>query len=131
MISPAVSVCERLLAKQYGYAHAGELTEAALHRAAASVGAVTNGYNGTAALAPVAGSNHPLYDDGNPLNEMPFDAKVSLLQQIDAFARAADPRVVQVSASLAGSWQAVQIMRRWRARGRHPSPRPDQRIGRC
>ena len=95
----------------HGYAHAGELSEAALRRAAASVGAVTKGYNGTAALAPVAGSNRPLYGDGNPLNEMPFEAKVSLLQEIDAFARAADPRVVQVSASLAGSWQAVQIMR--------------------
>ncbi len=41
----------------------------------------------------------------------PFDTKVTLLQEIDAYARAADPRVVQVSASLAGSWQAVQIMR--------------------
>ena len=59
----------------HGYAHAGELSEAALRRAAASVGAVTKGYNGTAALAPVAGSNRALYDDGNPLNEMPFDAK--------------------------------------------------------
>ena len=30
---------------------------------------------------------------------------------MDAYARSADPRVVQVSASLGGSWQAVQIMR--------------------
>ena len=95
----------------HGYAHAGELSEAALRRAAASVSAVTKGYNGTAALAPVAGSNRPLYSDGNPLNGTPFDTKVTLLQEIDAYARAADPRVVQVSASLAGSWQAVQIMR--------------------
>ena len=95
----------------HGYAHAGELSEDALRRAAASVGAVTNGYEGTAALAPVGGANRPLYSDDNPLNATPFDAKVLLLQEIDAFARAADPRVVQVSASLAGSWQAVQIMR--------------------
>ena len=75
----------------HGYAHAGELSEAALRRAAASVGAVTKGYNGMAALAPVAGSNRPLYGDGNPLNEMPFDAKVSLLQQIDAFRQSGRP----------------------------------------
>jgi TldD protein len=95
----------------HGYAHAGELSEAALQRAAASVSAVTKGYDGVAALAPVAGRNQPLYSDGNPLNTTPFDAKVSLLQEIDAYARALDPRVVQVTASLSGSWQAVQIMR--------------------
>ena len=97
--------------ESHGYAHAGELSEDALRRAAASVGAVTKGYDGTAALAPLAGSNRPLYSDGNPLNATPFDAKVLILQEIDAFARAADPNVVQVSASLAGSWQAVQIIR--------------------
>ena len=36
---------------------------------------------------------------------------MNLLQEIDAYARAADPRVKQVSASIAGSWQAVQIIR--------------------
>ncbi len=95
----------------HGYAHAGELSEASLRRAASSVSAVAKGYDGAWAVAPVAGGNYPIYSDGNPLNETPFDAKVRLLQEIDAFARAADPRVVQVSASLAGSWQAVQIMR--------------------
>lgn len=34
-----------------------------------------------------------------------------MLQAIDAYARARDPRVKQVSASLAGSWQAVAILR--------------------
>jgi len=87
----------------HGYAHSGELSEAALRRAATSVGAVTKGYDGTAALAPRAGSNRPLYSDENPLNQTPFDTKVALLQEIDAYARAADPRVVQVSTSLAGS----------------------------
>jgi len=95
----------------HGYAHAGDLSEAALQRAAESVTAVTRGYSGTAAQPPVSASNRPLYSDGNPLTGTPFEDKVALLQEIDAFARAADPRVVQVSASLAGSWQAVQIIR--------------------
>ena len=95
----------------HGYAHAGEISEAALQRAAESVTAVTRGYSGTAAQPPVSASNRPLYSDGNPLTGTPFEDKVALLQEIDAFARAADPRVVQVSASLAGSWQAVQIIR--------------------
>ena len=36
----------------HGYAHAGELSEAALARAVDSVSAVTKGYSGTAAFAP-------------------------------------------------------------------------------
>jgi len=95
----------------HGYAHAGELSEAALQRAADSVSAVTKGYSGNAALAPSAGANNPLYSDQNPLNATSFDTKIKLLQEIDTYARDSDSRVKQVSASLAGSWQAVQIMR--------------------
>ena len=95
----------------HGYAHAGELSEAALQRAADSVSAVTKGYSGNAALAPSAGANNPLYSDQNPLNATSFDTKIKLLQEMDAYARDSDSRVNQVSASLSGSWQAVQIMR--------------------
>ena len=95
----------------HGYAHAGELSEAALQRAADSVSAVTKGYGGNAALAPSAGANSPLYSDQNPLNATSFDTKIKLLQEMDAYARDLDSRGKQVSASLTGSWQAVQIMR--------------------
>ncbi len=95
----------------HGYAHAGEMSEAALKRAAASVSAVTRGYSGAYADAPVSATNMPLYDDGNPLTGISFENKVALLQEIDAYARDADPRVVQVSASVSGSWQAIQIIR--------------------
>ena len=37
-----------------GYAHASELTEAALKRAAATVEAVTSGYSGSVSVAPAA-----------------------------------------------------------------------------
>ncbi|SVE60830.1 uncharacterized protein METZ01_LOCUS513684, partial [marine metagenome] len=43
--------------------------------------------------------------------ETPFESKVKLLQDIDAYARTKDPRVRQVMASLTGNWQAVEIMR--------------------
>jgi TldD protein len=57
------------------------------------------------------GTNRQLYVDDNPLGLMPFEAKVKLLAEIDAYARAKDPRVRQVMASVAGEWQAVQIIR--------------------
>ena len=93
-----------------GYAHAGELSDAALARAAETVKAVRQGRSGTLEAGPRA-TNARLYSDANPLAAMDFAAKTALLQQIDAFARARDPRVVQVMASITGEWQAVQILR--------------------
>ncbi len=93
-----------------GYAHASELSEAAILRAVATVKAVHAGHGGVMA-APPAGTNRSLYSDVNPLGEAPFEAKVKILAEIDAYARGLDPRVRQVTASLAGSWQAVQILR--------------------
>ncbi|MGH7075367.1 MAG: metalloprotease TldD [Stellaceae bacterium] len=93
-----------------GYAHSSDLSEAAIRRAAEAVRAVKEGNAGSLALAP-AGTNHALYTEDNPLHAVEFAAKAKLLAEIDAYARARDPRVRQVSASIAGSWQAVEIIR--------------------
>jgi TldD protein len=93
-----------------GYAHSGELSEAALGRAGAAVGAVRQGRSGTLDVAPRA-TNARLYEDANPLGQMEFADKTGLLAEIDAYARGRDPRVAQVMASLFGEWQAVQIVR--------------------
>jgi TldD protein len=92
-----------------GYAHASELSEAAIRRAAAAVRAVGQGYTGTLADPP-QGTNRTLYTDLNPLG-VDLGAKAKLLNEIDAYARSRDPRVRQVMASLSGVWQAVQIIR--------------------
>jgi TldD protein len=42
---------------------------------------------------------------------MPFSTRAALLSEIDSFARAADRRVTQVMASIAGEWQVVEILR--------------------
>ncbi len=93
-----------------GYAHAGDLSLSALKRAADAVGAVTRGYSGTYAAAPQR-TNKKLYGDENPIGEPSFEAKVALLQEIDAYLRAKDPKVRQVTASIAASWQVVDILR--------------------
>jgi TldD protein len=93
-----------------GYAHASDLSEPALRRAADAVRAVQRGYSGTYS-APPPRTNVRLYGDENPLSEPSFEAKVKLLQEIDAYARAKDPRVKQVSVSFGASWQAVEIVR--------------------
>jgi len=93
-----------------GYAHASELSEGALKRAAETVKAVQTGQSGTLGEGP-QGTNQSFYSDENPLGSASFEDKVKLLEEMDAYARAKDPRVNQVMASLAGSWQAVQIIR--------------------
>ncbi|PHK94291.1 metalloprotease TldD [Pseudoroseomonas rhizosphaerae] len=93
-----------------GYAHGGEISEAALARAAGTVRAVAAGHSGRLAVAPRA-TNARLYDDANPLSALEFPAKTALLAEIDAYARGRDSRVTQVMASLTGEWQAVQILR--------------------
>ena len=93
-----------------GYAHAGEISDAALARAVATVGAVRQGRSGTLDVGPRA-TNTQLYEAANPLTAMGFAEKTALLMEIDAHARALDPRVTQVMASLSGEWQAVQILR--------------------
>lgn len=92
------------------YAHAGEISEAALKRAAETVRAVAGGHSGTLALAP-ASTNRSLYAAQNPQDTLPFAQKVALLNAIEHYARDQDPLVKQVSVSMSGSWQVVQIIR--------------------
>ncbi|HEY5237360.1 MAG TPA: metalloprotease TldD [Rhizomicrobium sp.] len=93
-----------------GYAHASELSEDAIKRAAETVRAVSQGHSGVAAASPQR-TNARLYTDIDPLGTAGFEAKVKLLQEMNEYARSKDPRVKQVSASLSGEWQNVEIVR--------------------
>jgi TldD protein len=93
-----------------GFAHSSELSEAAMKRAAGAVQAVKSGHTGQWAAGPQR-SNVKLYSDANPIDGTPFEVKTKLLADIDAYARGKDSRVRQVSCSLSGEWQAVEIIR--------------------
>ena len=92
------------------YAHASELSETSIKRAAETVKALKSGHQALATNSP-ARTNAKLYSDENPILNMEFSDKVKLLQDIDSYARSKDPKIQQVSASLSASWQAVQILR--------------------
>ncbi len=92
-----------------GFAHANDISRDAIRRAAETLTLLDPA---TAAPAPPPRkSNQHLYTDASPLDAIPFAEKVKLLETIDAAARARDPRVAQVSASLSGSWSVVEIVR--------------------
>jgi TldD protein len=91
------------------FAQANEISEAAIRRAAETMAVLDPAK--AARPGPPRRTNARLYTDDDPLGLIPFARKVALCQQIDAAARARDPRVAQVSVSLAGSWSVIDIVR--------------------
>ena len=92
-----------------GFAHANEISAASIARAGETLrllDATTSPH-----AAPPERTNRHLYTDASPLDLVPFAEKVALLEKIDAVARAKDPRVAQVNASLSASWSAIDIIR--------------------
>jgi TldD protein len=101
-----------ILGETTGYAHASEISLAAMKRAADTVRSIRQGQSPVvAAIPPAFGTNQQLYTDINPLQAHSFEQKLHVIQAIDAYLRAKDSRITQVSVSLNGVWQAVTILR--------------------
>src|SRR6201990_1137282 len=99
-----------------GFSHASALDEKGLKRAGDTVKDLRGGKGGVSDESP-RGTNRLLYADDNPIDGEAFEKKVKLLQEIDAYVRAKEPKAKQVSISLAASWQVVEIIQAngWRA----------------
>ena len=93
-----------------GYAHSTTIDESSLKRAVATARLAVGDGGGTLAVGPKP-TNVKLYSDVDPIAQATFPAKIDVLNEIDAFARDLDSRVVQVTASLAASLQEVVILR--------------------
>jgi TldD protein len=97
--------------EKQAFAYSDDLALPALEEAARAVRAI--GRQGQSAVAPLAkrGRTHALYRPDDPVHSLQERAKVDLLERHEAKARARDPRVVQVMASLAGEHETVLIAR--------------------
>ncbi len=93
-----------------GYAHSTEISESALRRAMDTARLAVGAGGGTLADAP-KGTNQKLYTDADPMADATFAGKIDILREIDAYARGLDPRIIQVSATLAAGLQEVEILR--------------------
>ena len=71
------------------------------------------GRQGQSAVAPLsrAGDARALYTLADPVASLPESEKVALLEKLERMARARDPRVAQVMASLAGEHETMLIAR--------------------
>ena len=93
-----------------GFSHGSDLSNDAIRRAGETAAAAKRGYTGTLAEGPRP-VNRRLYAPVDPTDAPDFSVKTSLLAEIDSYARARDPRVVQVSASIAGSHNHITVVR--------------------
>jgi TldD protein len=93
-----------------GSGYSSELSLAAIKRAVSTASQAKRGHSGRLAAGPQP-ANRQLYPAIDPTLTPGFTDKTNLLATIDAFARAADPRVVQVSVSLAGNHKEIDILR--------------------
>jgi TldD protein len=93
-----------------GYAHSTEISESALRRAVETA-RLAVGAGGGILAAPPKGTNLRLYTDADPMADASFAGKIDVLKEIDAYARALDKRVVQVSATISAGLQEVEILR--------------------
>ena len=59
----------------------------------------------------IAKQNHQLYLPQDPIASLSADAKVKLLHRLEQFAKAVDPRVTQVMASIAGEYEVIMVAR--------------------
>src|SRR5206468_760421 len=91
------------------FAHANEISEAAIDRAAATLKLLDP--RRAPPSAPPQRTNQAMYGSDDPLSAVPFADKVALCQKIDAAARARDPRVCQISVTLSASWSVIDIVR--------------------
>jgi TldD protein len=92
-----------------GYAHTDDLALPNLEEAARQARAIADSASSSAVVAVSGGRPHDLYTLPEPPISAALDRKVKLLGQVDAAARAADPRVRQVIASL-GSEDVVVLI---------------------
>ena len=74
-------------------------------RAIASLGQQSVGHN------IVTRSHAPLYMPHDPIASLSADAKVKLLEKLERYAKAQDPRVTQVMASIAAEYEVVLVAR--------------------
>jgi TldD protein len=91
------------------FAHASEISEPAIERAAATLKLLDPAHGEPS--APPPRTNQAMYGADDPLALVAFADKVALCQRIDAAARARDPRVAQVAVNLSASWSVIDIVR--------------------
>ncbi len=95
------------------FSYSDEISLEALRSAASAVRTIGRQGAGTAALSSHLTSldTRTLYLPEDPFQTLSATEKVALLEKVEKLAKAADPRIVQVMAGLAGEYDVVLVVR--------------------
>lgn len=94
------------------FAYSDDISATALKDAVAqvrSIGAAAQSGKVKIAAQPSIATSRNLYAPLNPINSLDSTAKVALLERVEQLARAKDPRITQVMASLAAQYDVVLV----------------------
>lgn len=91
-----------------GFAYADEISLSALNKAAAAARGISQAGQAKQLQVVQRAQAIERYTSINPLN-LPEQAKIDLLRAIDEYARRQDPRVVEVIASVTGSYDEILV----------------------
>ena len=103
-----------VVGEKTAFAYSDDLTEASLMDAARTVRTIAAaGQNKRVkvARAPRVASSRKLYNMVDPIGTLDSTQKVALLERVEKLARAKDPRVVQVMASVGAEYDVVLVAR--------------------
>jgi TldD protein len=92
-----------------GFAYSNAITFDALRQAARAARSISRAGQEGRVQAFVSPQVTRLYDSGSPLDVISRAEKVELLKSVDAATRALDPRIKQVTVSMAGVWERILI----------------------
>ena len=96
------------------FAYSDDLSEASLMDAARTVrtiAAAGQDRRVRVARAPRVATSRRLYGDHDPIGSLDSTQKVALLEKVEKLARAKDPRIVQVMASIGAEYDVVLVAR--------------------
>lgn len=93
-----------------GFAYSDDIVMPALEQAAHAARSISKHGGHQSIKATEWTRGHDLYLPVNPLLSLKETDKISLLQRLDAYTRQQDPRVIQVTVSLAAEYDTVLIM---------------------
>ncbi len=94
-----------------GFSYADDIIVPSLEQAAKAARSIAHsGHDASVKIAQRQANVPALYPDINPLDSISKQDKINILQQVDSIARNSDPRVKEVMATLAGSYEVVLVI---------------------
>lgn len=92
-----------------GFAYADQISLTALQQSASAARSIVREQGNGKVQSLHSVNNTALYAALDPLRSMPREEKIALLHRLDRVARAEDPRVQEVNASLTGVYEEVLV----------------------